>query len=159
MRAALMLSLLPLLAAAQTEPATTQLPDQFVAAGLAFNQYAAPNLNGWSSFAKAVKKDAGLYSFTTYELSSARTTPFTLQTSVRTGLALALRSVGPVVIFGFGDAGMAASGTTLSGAFSGGGMAALPLGKGWVLVVPVRVVKSAVGGQQVIFELGAGWGK
>jgi hypothetical protein len=157
----LILSLLFLAAFAwpQAAPAPSFLPDQFAAAGLAWNQYAAPQINGWASYAASISKANGVYSFTTYDVTSVTRQPFSVQTSVRTGLALYMRSFGPFHIFGLADVGVAAAGGSVGGSASGGGMIALPLGKGWTLLAPVRVLKTALSDRQLIFELGFGWGK
>jgi hypothetical protein len=135
------------------------LPEDFVAAGLAWNQYASPQINGWTTYARSIKASAGLYSFTTYDITSVKANPFTIQTSARTGAALYLRSIGPIHIFGLGDVGMAASGQSIGSAFSGGGVVAVQLGKGWTVLGVARVLKTALSDQQTIYGLGVGWGR
>jgi hypothetical protein len=80
-----------------------------------------------------------------------------LQTSVRTGMATPIRSIGQVQIYGLADAGTATVGTSSGSAFSGGGVALVPMGsKGWQMVLGVRVLKTAVGGSQSFLEIGLG---
>jgi hypothetical protein len=136
---------------------TANLPEDFVAAGVGWNQYAIPQINGWASYARRIS--SGMYSFTTYDVTSIRTRPFTAQTSTRTGIAMWLRSIGPVQIFGLGDAGAAISGSNIGGAFSGGGVIGIPLGgSGFRLVLGARVLKTSLSEMQTIYEAGFGWG-
>lgn len=140
--------------------AQQQLPSNWAGAGAAYNSFASPKVSGWASYATLISEKGMIYSFTTHEVTSSTRHPFTIQTSIRSGLATVVRRFGPVVILGFGDAGMAGAGSSVGGSFSGGGIAIIQLGKAGrtTLSVSVRNVKSNVGlGQsQQPIEFGVG---
>lgn len=143
-------------------PAT--LPKTFVAAGVAWNQYSTPQINGWASYGNLISASAGVYSFTSYDVTSVSRSPFRVQTSTRTGFAYYLKSAGRVDLFALGDIGVALApstgpGTNIGLAYSGGGMATVRLGRGWALVIPIRTFKSALSDKQTIFEIGFGYGQ
>lgn len=139
---------------AQAPPA---LPQAWAGAGAAYNAYAGPPVNGWASYALLISAKAQVYSFTTHDLTSSTAKPYTVQTSVRSGLATVLRTLGPIVILGFGDAGLAAAGTSAGSAFSGGGVGLIRLGKTqWTIALGGRQLKTAIGGSQTIWEMGFG---
>lgn len=150
------------LACAQTAP--LNLPSDFVAAGVGWNQYAVPQINGWAAYAKKISN--GIYSYTEYIANSYTTHPFTLQTTTITGAALYLRNIGNVQLWTFGQLGATFvsnatpnSGTNVVGALGTGGFAAYPLGKGWALIAPVQILKSAGQSAQYSFSFGIGYGK
>lgn len=133
------------------------LPQNWAGAGGAYDPTSRPQVAGWTSYATLVSEKAGLYSFTTHDITSTKNHPYTIQTSVRTGIAVVLRTIGPLVILGLGDGGMAGSGDTVGGAFSGGGVGILRLGKTtWTLVTAVRHLKTATGGSQNTYQMGVG---
>jgi len=153
MRLALLFAL-ALSAAAQTP---TQPPKEFLAVGASAG---AGSYTGWGSYAHLVSADQRIYSFTTYDVSKIQVKPFLLQTSVRTGVAIYMRSIGPIELYGLGDAGVSYTSTNVGSALSGGGMAALHLGKThWSIIVPVRVLKTAQSSSQTVYEIGIGWGQ
>ncbi len=134
-----------------------QSPENFAAAGGAFNQSSKPPLAGWFSYGVKISDKGMLFSFTTHDVLLSQAKPYTVQTSVRTGLATVLRTLGPIIILGLGDAGMAAGGTSVGGAFSGGGIGIIRLGKtNWAIALGGRVIKTANGGSQTVYELGFG---
>lgn len=152
------------------------LPKSFAAAGVAWNQYASPQINVWGSYAHLVSASAGLYSFNSYDVTSVSRSPFRVQTSVRPGFAIYLRNFGRVYLFALGDAGIAVApaatdaippnpaappiaATNLGFAYSAGWMGVVRLGKGWSLVIPMRTFKSALSDRQTIIEIGFGWGQ
>ena len=139
-------------------PTTTELPPNFYAAGAGWNQYAHPQINGWASMAHLISTPGvGIYSYSTYDVTSRTARPFTIQTSTRTGFATLVRRYGPVSIFGLGDAGVALSGTNLGVAFSGGGVGVIKIGKSaWCVVLGARVLKTAISSTQTIYEAGIG---
>ena len=80
-----------------------------------------------------------------------------VQSSVRTGIATPLRTIGTVTIYGLGDAGTSTTGSASGSAFAGGGIAIIPVGrKGLQAVAGVRILKTAVGGTQTLVEIGFG---
>jgi hypothetical protein len=130
------------------------LPANWAGAGSAWNPNSKPPVAGWVSYATTLKSGSGNYSFTSYDiLLSKKSQPIT---SARTGFATILRQYGPVLILGFGDAGIAAGATVTASAFSGGGVAVIQLGKGWSIALPARYIKSAAGVNQMVYEIGIG---
>lgn len=141
------------------EKPAPSLPANWFGAGAAYSNVSKPAVSGWFSYAILLSASAKIYSFTTHDLTSTRSKPYTIQSSVRSGIAPLLRQIGPVSILGFGDAGMAGAQQSVAGAFSGGGIVVWRLGKtDWTLVASVRELKSNVSGAetQQIYEFGLG---
>jgi hypothetical protein len=158
----LVLILLPAVASAQTS-ADPQLPSQFVSAGTAYNQASTPQIQGWGSYAHQIS--GPLYSYSTYDVTALPGTPVpgkpvlpTLQYSARTGVAVHVTNFGRLSLWGLGDAGVAATGETVVGSFSGGGFGAVQFGKGWAAMLVMRIVRNAVSGTQYVPEIGIGYG-
>jgi hypothetical protein len=99
--------------------APVQYPRNWGGAGAAYNSFVKPPLSGWISLANFISDKGPVDSFSTIDITSARTKPFTSQTSVGTGLATVIRQFGPVTILGFGVAGASMVATNLGGAFAG----------------------------------------
>jgi hypothetical protein len=141
---------------AQT-PALPVLPSNWVGAGAAYAGGGQPPIAGWASYAVLVSGKAGLYSFSSYDLTVTKAKPYAVQTSVRTGMALVIRTIGPLTILGLGDAGMAQAPTSITGAFSGGGIGIYRIGKtAWTLEVAVRRLKTPINGTSNAYEVGTG---
>ena len=147
----LLLPLLPLVYAQ-----VPGLPSDFVAAVVECNCTATgvPSVNGGAGFGHLLSAAQGLYSYTVYDISFTRNTeavripPVLMQTTMRTGVALWVRSIGRLQIFADGGAGIAATGANVGGSFAGGGFGVLPLGKGWGLIGGGWVTKSTIADQQ-----------
>lgn len=140
-----------------TNVAAPVLPNQWMGAGAAWNQNTTPQIAGWASYAKLVSAKGQTYSFTSWDITSSKAKPYTAQTSARTGLATVIRQFGPITLLGFGDAGMATSVSNFAGAFSGGGIVAIKLGKtDFTINLAARVIKVASQSNQVIYEFGFG---
>ena len=135
------------------------LPQNWAGAGAAYNSETRPAVAGWFSYAVLISQKGSLYSFTSHDVFLSSVKPYTVETSVRSGLATVVRSVGPIIVLGFGDAGFTAGGTSIGGAFSGGGIGVIRLGKtNWTLELAARVIKSSINptGNQTVYEIGAG---
>lgn len=142
------------------QPTTPFLPNEWMGAGGAWNQASHPQVAGWASYARLISAPAGLYSFTSWDLTirpKGVANAGTSQSSTRTGMALLLRQLGPVSLLGLGDAGAAIPANGLAGAFSGGGIVVFKLGK-WNLTLELaaRVLKVSGQPNQTIYELGFG---
>ena len=141
---------------ATVAPAPT-LPANWVGVGAGYTAGATPPVNGWASYATLVSGKGQLYSFSSYDIVAGASKPHNITTSARTGFATLLKVWGPVYVLGFGTAGVAASGTATTGAFSGGGIAVLKLGKtAWTLEGGWRVLKTPINGVQNVYEFGTG---
>jgi carbohydrate-binding DOMON domain-containing protein len=136
-----------------------ELPKDFVAAGVVHNPYAAPQVNGWASYAKLVT-DRRVYLHGTVDVTSATKVPFTVQVSYRAGVATpVLENFGPFTVFLLAEAGMAAAQDNVGGAWSAGGVLVTGIHRGWKLLVPVRVTKTALSDYQASIGIGFGWGR
>lgn len=130
----------------------------FYGAGVAGFATSSPKPSGWAVAATEMSARASVWSFSEYDVTRVQgARPIAFQSSVRTGLATPLRNVGPATMYGLIDAGVANSSTTVGGAISTGGVAVLPIGKTLVLLFGGRVLKTAIGGSQTIWNIGFGW--
>jgi hypothetical protein len=158
-------------AGAQTAapPAASPYPSNWVGVGAGFTSGATPPINGWASYAIKISDKGPIYSFSSYDIVSGKTKPFSIQTSVRTGFATVLRQWGPVYVLGFADAGMATAATvkttagtavaatTVTGAFSGAGAVIWQIGKThWTLEGCVRYLATPINGNSRVLEFGSG---
>jgi hypothetical protein len=154
----------------QSTAPTFTYPNVWLGAGGAYTSQSTPNVAGWMSVAKMLSQSGPVYSYTTTDYTSARSKPFTLQSSVRTGLGTVVRQWGPVSVIGLADAGTAlaakpvmgvgpSTGTSVGGAFSGGGFAVWRFGKTGQFTVEAgaRILKTTIGGSQVVVEFGLGF--
>jgi hypothetical protein len=178
MRKLLTLSLL-ILALALSCPAqtATPLPDQWAGAGVFFNQYAAPQINGTLAYAKRVM-GGGTYSFTAVNFLSYSTNPFRVMTSTETGIAQHLTTFGPFEVQVLGTLGPAfaadpatqqvapdgtttvtSGGTKVGLSLTGGGFAFARLKNGWTIGPVLRVTKPTISDTQWSIGLMIGWGK
>jgi hypothetical protein len=137
-------------------------PEQFVGTGVAWNQFASPQINGMAVYAKRILGETRpTYSFSAVNFVSADARPFRLMTTTETGVAQYLTAFGPFAVYGIGTAGLAAGGTdggTSTGAvFTGGGLALAGVGKGWRLGPYFRIIKSTISDRQWAFGLMLGW--
>jgi hypothetical protein len=141
-----------------TPPVVQTLPSNWIGLGAGYNTYARPQVNGWMSYGSLLtEKAGGIYSFTTEDITSAHTHPFTVQTSIRTGFATIVKRIGPIYILGLLDGGAAMSSVSFGGAFSGGGISMVKLGhSNWTLAIGARVLKVSNGVSQTIYEIGLG---
>jgi hypothetical protein len=140
---------------AQTPAPTTPLPNNWYGAGVA---YSAPAYNGWVSYAQQIK--AGLYEFTSYDITPAptATNKLALQTSVRTGFAYLLAAYHNFYIMEFVDGGAAVTSLgNLGGAASLGGAGIYKFKNGFTIEGIYRKVTTSVGSTDTIKEFGIGW--
>ena len=148
-------------AAAQTATEPT-LPNQWAGAGVFFNQYASPQINGTAAYAKKIL-GSGTYSFNAVNFLSYETQPFRVMTTVETGIAQRVTRFGVFEVFALGTLGPATAGnedgTKLGVAFTGGGFAFAGLGKGWTIGPVLRFVKPTISDTQWSLGLMLGWGE
>lgn len=94
-----------------------------------------------------------LYSFSTYDIiPQHNAVPLT---SVRTGAATILRQVGNFYVLGMGTLGVAQSGTSVTSAFAGGGLAVYRWSSGLTFEVGARLVKAG-SASPAVYEFGFG---
>lgn len=102
-------------------PEAPPAPKYFVLGGAGYNSGAVgTKVGGLTSF--GFKMTSTTWSYTTQQSAA-------LGSSTRTGLATELLNKGNFLVLGLVDAGMASSGTSTTGAFSGGVLAAYHLDK------------------------------
>lgn len=128
------------------------LPQNWVGSGVGYNPGGAPKTTGWVSMALLLSQTGQLYSYSSYDMVPVKGSVPT--TSARTGFATVIRNIGPVWIFGFGTAGMAQN-TSLTSAFSGGGIGVWQLKSGLTVELGARVLKAG-SVNQTIYEFGLG---
>jgi hypothetical protein len=134
------------------------MPNDYVAAGVSWNQYASPQINGNLLYGKKLT-DANTYSFSFVDVVSKSLKPFTVTTAISSGLAQYLKTIGPARCFVVTTVGVAAGGDNVGYVWTGGGAFAIPIGRGFSLMPNVRVLKSSLSEWQGIYGLMIGFGK
>ncbi len=135
------------------------------AGGGAIYDPSARKATGWFSFAHLLDAKSGTYLFTTEDVTPVKattSTPFTVQTSVRIGVATILKEFGRLKILGLMDGGGATIGSSSSGAASGGTIATLRIKTSFQIMGGFRVLKTTlVPGTPKLYEMGFGysWGQ
>lgn len=151
------------LAEAEQQIGKSVLPNQWAGAGVFFNQYASPQLNGTAAYAKCIIEGAGLYSFTAVNFLSYQTEPFRVMTTVETGVAKHITRFGAFEVFALGTIGPAFTanedGTTTGAVFTGGGFAFTRLKNNWTIGPVLRVTKPTISDTQWAIGLMVGWGE
>lgn len=97
-----------------------------------------------------------IYSYSTFDLAKT--------SDIRTGLATVLKTMGPVYLLGYMNAGVSTSATgsttqTLGGSFALGGIGVLKFKNGITLEAGCRSVKDSGGKAHMVFELGWGFAR
>ena len=133
------------------------LPADFIAAGVSYNQGASPAIAGTGIYAH--KALDGTYSISGVDILPTSTNPLKTQTNTWTGVAQKVYTFGSVPIFAIAAGGSSTTGNNTGWAWTAGGGAPVPLGKGWVLMPCARYSKSSVADGRVIVGLLVGWGK
>jgi hypothetical protein len=128
---------------AQPQPAAPALPSNYVGIGAGYNGGTIPNLNLTATFATLISRSGGLYSFTSGDYYSARTKPFSVTSSLRTGIAMVIRSWSRFTVLEIANAG-AAGGSTggVLPSLGVGAVGVMTLPNGWALAVDVHEAKA-----------------
>ncbi len=140
---------------AQTQPQ----PQKFYALFSNFQTISHPELTGGAAIAIPLDSKQENYSFTTYDVTPRLiASKFSIQTSVRTGIATQVKDIGPCRIFALVDGGYATTGENGSGAIGGGFTAVCPMFKvpSWKILGGARIIKTADPGSPKSFQLGFG---
>ena len=133
------------------------LPSDFFGMGMSWNPYSAPEVTGNALYAHLIT--AGTYSFTLMDITSKQVRPFVPMATFTSGIAQHVRDLGPAKIFWVGTVGVSAGGNNVGWTWTTGGAVSFALGKGWVVMPCVRVLKSSVSEFQGVAGLIFGWGK
>lgn len=138
----------------------TAAPSIFFGAAVSAQPQSSPKPQGSVFLAVSMSQKQRVYNYSQLIFSPAAGGK--LQTSVLTGVAPYIRSIGICDLYGQGTGGVATSGGSASGAFAGGGLLSIPIGdksKGWRAIVSVQVLKTAAGGTEQLIGIGIGIGK
>jgi hypothetical protein len=125
----------------------------FYAVGVSALPQSSPKPSGWACLAVLANTKAQLWSFSEMDYTAIRApgpTGFTVQSSILSGLATPLRTFGPVTMYALGAGGAATTGSTSSGAVTGGTIFYIPLKNGNALVLGYEALKGVAGTQQII---------
>jgi hypothetical protein len=151
---------------AQTKaPATAPaLPANWYGAFASYDSSSSPGLAAGATEASLLSQGAQVYSYNSWDVTLIKqpkgsAMAYTYQSSPRTGMAMILRTMGPISIIGFGNLGVATAGQNASLATSGGGVVLIKLGKTtpWSLFAGAHVLNTgALGGTKTIPEFGIG---
>lgn len=144
--------------------AAPALPNNWYGAFASYNSTASPGIAAGFTEASLMSSTQQLYSYSTYDITLIKqpkgsAQAYTYQSSPRTGMAVILKSFGRLHIIGFGNIGVATTGSNASFASSGGGLALLELGKSkkWDLFGGFHVLNTgALGGTINVPEFGIG---
>lgn len=159
-----------LCAAAQT----AELPQQWAGAGITYNQFATPQINGLAAYARRLAEGTPkTYLFNSINVLNAyfedvavngkTVRAFRLVTAAETGIAQHVLRFGRFDVFGVGQLGVAAAGnaagTDVGMALTGGGLALANIGKGWSIGPVLRITRTGLAETQWSAGLIVGWGK
>ena|SRR5579883_1768567 len=128
----------------------------FYGAGLTLFPQSSPKPSAWFITATNISKTQDVWSFSE---TDAIVVNKHIVTSARTGMATGLRSFGKWKLFGLANAGVATDGVATSGAYAGGGVLTVPFlhNERLKIILGTRVIRSAVGGTEVTYNVGFGW--
>jgi hypothetical protein len=130
---------------------------EVIAGGASFNPYAAPNTS--VSFLYAHQLREGTYSFNMIDIVSITKQPFTVGISATPGIAQHVLTFNGIRVYGVGTLGAVVGGTgDASYSLSGGGTAAIGLGKGFMLMPNFRVLKNGLTDRQYVGGIMLAWG-
>jgi hypothetical protein len=132
-------------------------PDNVFVAGVAWNQYAAPQISGNLTYAHRIGE--GLYNFNLVDVTSRQTHPFSAAVSIAPGLAKKFMTINGIKIYELAAAGIMTGDNRIGFAWSTGGAAIIPLGKQIWLMPSVRVLKASMIDFQSIYGIAIGFGK
>lgn len=135
-------------------------PSNYVGVGAGFNGGTTPNLNVTATFATLITKSGGLYSFTSADYYSARTKPFSVTSSLRTGIAMVVRSWSRFTLLEMFNAGAAGGAGGVAPSLGVGAIGMVRLHGGFALAVDVHEAKQAGNAQwalQSVLQVGHVW--
>jgi hypothetical protein len=138
--------------------AQDNLPADFVAAGVSFNQYGTPQISGTGLYAYRLT-GADTYSFSLVDIFPNSFRPFRVTNAYTTGVGQRVRAINGVPIFAVGSIGAATAADNTGWAWTAGGLAAIPIGRGFSILPNLRILKSSVSEYQYAVGVMVGWGK
>ncbi len=147
-------------ASAQVAP-NQPFPDQFVSAGISYDQASVPAVSGFVAYAKLADKAHGAYSYTLIRETSIKLKPTaTVETQTETGACLYTTKFGAFDVFSCGTGGLATGGGNTGFSASGTLLITKALSKGWTIGVAGGPSYSGVAAKvSYPISLVFGWGK
>lgn len=136
-----------------------EAPTNIYAAGVSFNNDAAPSIAGTGLYARKAG-DAGTYIFTVVDALPNTLKPFTVTTDFSAGVAQKAFMIGKVPIYIPTAAGVSYHGENMGWAWSTGLLGSIKFKNNWRVFPNVRIVKSSVSngtGYQPIIGVLFGW--
>jgi hypothetical protein len=113
----------------------------YVGIGAGYNGGTTPNFNVTATFATLITRSGGLYSFTSGDYYSARTKPYSVTSSLRTGVAMTIRSWSRFTLLEMFNAGAAGSAGGVAPSLGVGVIGMVRLKNGFALAVDVHEAK------------------
>jgi hypothetical protein len=135
-------------------------PANYVGLGAGYNGGTTPNLNVTASYATLISKSGSLYSFTSGDYYSARTRPFSVSSSLRTGVAMVVRGWSHFTLLEMFNAGAAGGAGGVMPSLGAGAIGVLTLKNGIALAVDVHEAKAVGAGNwalQSVLQVGHVW--
>jgi hypothetical protein len=135
-------------------------PSNYAGIGAGYNGGTTPNLNVTASFATLITRSGEFYSFTSGDYYSARTRPFSVNSSLRTGIAMVVRTWSHFTIMEMFNAGAAGGSGGIVPSLGVGAIGVLRLKSGFALAVDVheaRQVGATNWALQSVLQVGHVW--
>jgi hypothetical protein len=133
--------------------------EKIAIAGISFNGYASPNVQGFG--AVGIPISANVISYTGYDVAVIpgqdwrNFQAYKLQYSMKTGLAIRVKDLSPKVsLWGLGAGGLATDGSNHSSSFAAGGFLDVAFSKGWGALLILQVDRNAATGAQFTPRIG-----
>lgn len=138
---------------AQTVPASAPTLNNWCGAGAGYSSDGSPKTTGWISCGILANASQKIYSQWAYDIIPQKHgVPLA---SARTGAGTILRQVGNLYIVGLGTLGVAQTGSAVTSAFSGGGLAIYKFPNNWTVEAGARIVKAG-SASPAVYEVGFG---
>jgi hypothetical protein len=146
-------------------PAFAQTPapsnPKIAGVGLALFQDATPQIQGFGFLALPVSENK-VFSYTDWDVAALPGDPIPgrivfpkLQFAIRTGFAVhAFEITKGLNLYGLANAGIATTGDTVVGSFSGGGFLDITIGRGWGAILVLQVDRNAQTGTSLVPRAG-----
>jgi hypothetical protein len=135
-------------------------PSNYMGVGAGYNGGSAPNLNVTATYATLIGKSNNLYSFTSADYFTARTRPFSVTSSVRTGIAMAIRSWSHFTLLEMFNAGAADGPSGVMPSLGTGAIGMVTLKGGLAVAVDIHEAKAVGNGNwalQSVLQVGHVW--
>jgi hypothetical protein len=130
---------------------------EVVGAGVSFNQYSNPRLDGNLLYAHRISD--GLYSFNLIDFVQVSSKPFTVGVSFTPGVAKRIMTFNQIPVYATVNVGAMMGGTTNFGySFSSGMAGTIGLGKSLMLMPNFRIMKGSLVDTQYIYGVMLNWG-